>query len=92
MISGEINRAVSETKGFDFATTRSEDMPDWLTDEAASAKLLEEMPEPTLMKDLGQWMCDPDGTSNPDLCRFAKDRKTAIALAWLRWKGVEVQP
>lgn len=83
MTSDEINRAI---------VARRPGPRDYITDEAASAELLEEMPEPTLMKELDQWMCDPDGTNNPDLCYFAKDRKTAVALAWCRWKGVEVQP
>lgn len=62
---------------------------DWTGSEEASAVLLEEMPEPLLflMVDARQWWCDPD--SRQETTAESPDRKVAIALAWLKWKGLD---
>ena len=65
-------------------------LPDFRTDEAANAMLLEKMPLPVLRRlhTLGQtlkqeWSCTPDCTPLRPIYENASDRKTAIVLAAL---------
>ena len=67
---------------------------DWTGSEDANAILLDEMPWADLSKQdpSREWRCDPlGGAEGPDGDGFSiydKDRKTAIALAWCKWKGI----
>lgn len=70
---------------------------DWTGSEDASAVLLEEMPSPELCRTRfasghDGWMCRPDiGISTATIegeSERSKERKTVIALAWLKWKGI----
>lgn len=63
------------------------EVPDWTGSEAASAVLLEEMPQPTVIRAAtGNWLCQPRSGSID--FESHEDRKVAIARAWLIWKGI----
>ena len=79
MTPAEINRKISEMRGLEFDCCVT---PDWTGSEDASAVLLEEMPVRFALElcPSGLWDAGIQGTGN---WRASKDRKTAIALAWL---------
>lgn len=61
---------------------------DFHVNEYANAMLLEMMPDPLLSKVGSQWECDVN--SSGTIMGLSQDRKTAICLAFAKWKGVEV--
>ncbi len=70
-------------------------LPDFYADEAASAMLLEAMPEPSLWVELWhnepkKWGCTVD-MSNDTIEVIHTDRKSAIADAFVAWKQKEQQ-
>ena len=63
----------------------SDGPPDFLHDEAASAMLLEKMPNPTLFHAGGSWICDSNAADDrADTCCSDRDRKAAIYAAALK--------
>ncbi len=96
--SQEINRKISEARQqFRVDHDGLDPQPiGWTGDESANAELLDEMPLPLISKfEDGRWCCEPDvcnlpaPTYQPQHIGLNADRKTAIALAWLRWKGIQ---
>ena len=94
MTNDEINRKISEMRVVECVRhsndTYSEVQSprDWTGSEEASAVLLEEMPLPHVWKNPNrEWACEPD--LNAEVIESANERKCAIALAWLKWKGIE---
>lgn len=66
---------------------------DWTGSEEASAELLDEMPSPCLTHVIEPddiWICWPDHRRHMRSAQD-KDRKTAVALASMKWKGIDVQ-
>ncbi len=65
--------------------------PNYLTSEDASARLLDAMPNGMTAHVGGDWIADADHRSGPSgtLVTRHRDRKTAIFLAALAWKGIE---
>lgn len=64
----------------------------WTGDEAANAELLEEMPSPLMSFSSGHWHIHPNqfyekwGDDGGALQASDPQRKTAVALAWLKWQ------
>lgn len=101
MSNEELNRKISEArKEWNRRFSGKIEPKDWTGSEEASAVLLEEMPFPVVEKRLdieattAQWHCmvdpraDADGPPHAVTFGVNQDRKTAIALAWLKWKGI----
>lgn len=66
--------------------------PDWLSSDKANCVLLDEMPMPHVWKNPdGTWHCDPfiGSEDEKDISANDANRRTVIALAWLKWKGVD---
>lgn len=97
----ELNRKISEAKDSWIDDDRNGVFRErnWTGDESANAELLDEMPNPLLSKFDNKkppypWCCEPDAanlkppTYAPQHLGIHADRKTAVALAWLKWKGV----
>lgn len=89
MSDDAINRKIATARNHWFITggDSSTNKPhDWTGSEDASAVLLEEMPDPMLWKESETlWGCEPfNGASE-----HHRDRKVAIALGWMKWKGIE---
>lgn len=87
----EINRKISSVRhktrcGCEYWAD-SADNQNWTGSEDASAVLLEEIPNPAISRGtLRMWSCLPDILDLRNELQHA-DRKIAIALAWLKWKG-----
>lgn len=92
----EINAQISEARGVHKTECGWHDLeakwcwsetPDWIGQEDASAVLLEDMPEHTSLKRGERWACEAWTGTKWAVAGHA-DRKTAVALCWLKWKGI----
>lgn len=82
MTKHEINRKITEMRV---------ENEQWADDERANAILLDEMPSPCLTHvtvetgGVEHWVCWPDHIKHHN-STDSPDRKTCVALAWLKWK------
>lgn len=101
-----LNRRISEARGWTFqavngmtvavASDNAEtdlmhfgEAPDWLSDDTANCVLLDELVLPTLSRRLEGWYCGYH--LGPAVYEPHEDRRTAVACAWCRWKGVSLE-
>ena len=61
---------------------------DWIGSEDASAILLEEMPDGVIEHFDGNWSCSFYALKTGRINITNKDRKRAIAMAWLKWRQI----
>ena len=87
MTNDEKNRKIAEWLGFTQWSrhTGQKPVPDFYTDEEASALVLEKMPRGTISRqDNGQWECSVNAFLHGPYIRNQEDRKTAICEAALK--------